>query len=48
VRALAPHGFDHAERPPQRLPDGRGIDHQEEAVTQAWRAVLRFLGDPSA
>jgi dienelactone hydrolase len=44
----APHGFNHAERPPQRLPDGRGIGYQEEAATQAWREVLRFLGDPLA
>jgi dienelactone hydrolase len=44
----APHGFNHAGRPSQRLPDGRGIGYHEEAATQAWREVLRFLGAPSA
>jgi dienelactone hydrolase len=44
----APHGFNHAERPPQRLPDGRGIGYQEEAAMQAWREVLRFLSDAAA
>ncbi len=40
----APHGFNHAERPLERLPDGRGIGYHEEAATQAWREVLCFLG----
>jgi dienelactone hydrolase len=43
-----PHGFNHAERPPQQLPDGRGIGYRQEAATQAWLEVLRFLGAPSA
>jgi dienelactone hydrolase len=44
----APHGFNHEERPVERLPDGRGIGYHEEAATQAWREVLRFLANPSA
>jgi dienelactone hydrolase len=47
VYSGAPHGFNHAGRPFQRSPDGRGIGYHEEAAIQAWREVERFLGCPS-
>jgi dienelactone hydrolase len=43
VYPQARHGFNHRERPVQRLSDGRSIGYHAEAAASAWAEVERFL-----